>query len=502
MKAQTKTINQVLLSQLSSFCVRLDLAYNVIEALGCVEKLSFPSIDEYSNIFETLPAPISESLLESVQANLRTNTIEKVEVSYAGVDQQQKRAKIISSIVDSGAEVYFLVTFMPLPFVIDKNTKINNGYESFEEARRKLEFSENRYTSFFENDPVMHLSVNPATGLIADCNKFSLNKLGVANKEEIVGQPIYTIFTEDKYERCLFLLNKFKKEGYLDSEEMELRTKSGGSIPVILYTTAQRDENGKILLSRSTLVDISELKNTQKSLNQKRIRLENMNRELEQFVSTCSHDLQEPLATIKFANDLIGKLYSDVLDIKGKNYVKYIDEAVDRLTKQIRSLLSHIRLGQNAERTTIDTEELVATVLKDLGKSISNSRAKIQIKNSLPIIKAYKVELRLLFQNLISNAIKYRKENRAPIIEINTTADNSYTIFSITDNGIGIGALDQKEIFKIFNRVNYESPHKGDGIGLAHCEKIVRLHEGTISVTSELGKGSTFTFKLKKDYLL
>lgn len=502
MKAQTKTINQVLLSQLSFFCVRLDLAYNVIEALGSVEDLGFPSIDEYSNIFETLPAPISESLLESVQANLRTNTIEKVEVSYAGLDQQQKRAKIISSIVDSDTEVYFLVTFMPLPSIVDKNTKINNGYESFEEARRKLEFSENRYTSFFENDPVMHLSVNPATGLIADCNRFSLNKLGVANKKEIVGQPVYSIFTDDKYERCLFLFDKFKKEGYLDSEEMELRTKSGGSIPVILYTTAQRDENGKILLSRSTLVDISDLKNAQKSLNQKRIRLENMNRELEQFVSTCSHDLQEPLATIKFANDLIGKLYSDVLDDKGRNYVNYIDEAVDRLTKQIRSLLSHIRLGQNAERTTIDTEELLATVLKDLGKSISNSRAKIQVKNSLPIIKAYRVELRLLFQNLISNAIKYCKENRVPIIEINVTEDNNYTIFSITDNGIGISELDQKEIFKIFNRVNYESPHKGDGIGLAHCEKIVRLHEGDISVTSELGKGSTFTFKIKKDYLL
>ena len=502
METQIKALNEVLVSQLNAYCVRLDLSYNIIDAFGCIETLGFSRINKYSNIFKSLPTPISESLLESIQANLRTNATEKVEVTYADINQKQKKVKVISSLVDSDKEVYFLVTFIPLTIVYDEITKINNGYESFEEARRKLEFSENRYTSFFENDPVMHFSVNPATGLIADCNKYSVNKIGVSSKEEIIGKPIYTIFTDDKYDRCLFLLDKFKKEGFLDSEEMEMKTKSGGSIPVILYTTAQRDENGKILLSRSTLVDISELKNTQKRLNQKHIRLENMNRELEQFVSTCSHDLQEPLATIKFANDLIGKLYGEKLDTKGKDYVRYVDEAVDRLTKQIRSLLSHIRIGQNAERITIDTNQLVETVLKDLGKSISSSKATITIKKTLPTIKAYRVELRLLFQNLISNAIKYGKEGVAPEIEITSSSNANYTIFSIKDNGIGISELDQKEIFKIFNRVNEQSPHKGDGVGLAHCEKIVRMHEGDISIDSEPGKGSTFTFKLKKDYLL
>lgn len=502
MKTQIKALNEVLISQLNAYCIRLDLSYNIIDTFGCIDILGFSKVDKYSNIFSLLPTPVSESLLECIQTNLRTNATEKVEVSYADMNQKQKKAKVISSLVDFNDEVYFLVTFIPLTTIVDENTKINNGYESFEEARRKLEFSENRYTSFFENDPVMHFSVNPATGLIADCNKYSVNKLGVISKEEIIGKPIYTIFTDDKYERCLFLLDKFKKEGFLDSEEMEIKTKSGSSIPVILYTTAQRDENGKILLSRSTLVDISELKNTQKSLNKKRIRLENMNKELEQFVSTCSHDLQEPLATIKFANDLIGKLYGNKLDAKGNNYVRYVDEAVDRLTKQIRSLLSHIRIGQNAKRTTIDTNILVDTVLKDLGKSISGSKAIIIVKKPLPVIKAYSVELRLLFQNLISNAIKYGKEGIAPKIEITATCDTNFNIFSIKDNGIGISELDQKEIFKIFNRVNDQSPNKGDGIGLAHCEKIVRMHEGDISIKSEPGKGSTFTFKLKKDYLL
>jgi len=502
MKTQAKLLNETLISQLNAYCLHVDLSYNIIDILGCSECLGFQKASLYANVFDNLPKPVSESLLENIQKNLRTNSTEKAEVTYVDKNNLQKKVKIITNIIDSEDQVFYLVTFIVLPLTTDENTRINNGYESYEEARRQLEFSENRYNSFFENDPVMHFSVNPATGLIADCNKFSVKKLGIGNKEEIIGEPIYTIFTDEKRERCLSLLEKFKQEGYLDSEEMEMKTKSGGTIPVILYTTAQRDENGKVLLSRSTLVDISDLKNAQKRLIQKRIRLENMNMELEQFVSTCSHDLQEPLATIKFANDLIGKLYKDKLDAQGQSYVRYVDEAVDRLTSQIRSLLSHIRLGQNAERTKVDTNELLKTVTKDLGKSISSSRAQIKISDSLPVIKAYRVELRLLFQNLISNAIKYRKKGRTPKIEISATRDKNYTYFSIKDNGIGVSEIDQKEIFKIFNRVNENSPHKGDGVGLAHCEKIVRMHEGDISIQSELGVGSTFVFKLKRNYLL
>ena len=500
METQINNLTTELTSQLNAYCVQLDLSYNIIESVGCEDKLGFNKSQKFSNIFESLPSEIKESLLKNLQVNLRTNSVEKTEVSYTDINNVNRKVKIISNLITVEDQTCFFITFI----LIEGLGKefVNSSYESFKEAKKKLEFSENRYTSFFENDPVMHFSVNPATGLIADCNRFAVKKLGLNDKSEVLGNPVYTIFTDEKYERCLYLLEKFKDQGYLDSEEMELKTKSGGAIPVILYTTAQRDEKGKILFSRSTLVDISELKNTQKRLNQKRKRLENMNQELEQFVSTCSHDLQEPLATIKFANDLIGKIYGDKLDEKGKDYVKYVNEAVDRLTKQIRSLLSHIRLGQNAERSVVDVNSLLDTVLKDLGKSISKSNAKISKATTLPTIKAYKVELRLLFQNIISNAIKYRKDNVAPVINISSSCDQDYHIFSISDNGIGISDLNQREIFKIFNRVNEESPHKGDGVGLAHCEKIVRMHEGSISVTSEPGKGSVFTFKLKKDYLL
>ncbi len=502
MEIKENLFNEILLSQINAFCVRLNLSYSITEIIGEIENLGFQNFCKNSNIFKSLPKPVSESLLEVLQKNLRTNDTETVEVVYADINNVQKKVKITSNLIDDIDEIYFFVSFVSQSILCKETHKINNGYESFEEARRKLEFSESRYNSYFENDPVMHLSVNPITGFIADCNMFVIKKLEYSSKSEIIGKPIYAIFSKKKKPRCLALVEKFKKEGYLDSEEMELQTSTGKEVPVILHTSAQRDENGKILLSRSTLVDISELKNTQKRLKQQRKRLENLNLELEQFVSTCSHDLQEPLGTIKFANDLLDKLYSEKLDDKAKSYINYIDEAVDRLSSQIRSLLSHIQIGQNAKRNKVDTHKLVKTVLQDLGKSIVKSNAKVEIKNPLPTIKAYEVELRLLFQNLISNAIKYSKEGITPCVEVTSTSDGLYTYFSIKDNGIGISKLDQNEIFKIFSRVNQNPLQKGDGVGLTHCEKIVRMHEGEISIESELGKGSIFTVKLKQDYIL
>jgi two-component system CheB/CheR fusion protein len=132
----------------------------------------------------------------------------------------------------------------------------------------------------------------------------------------------------------------------------------------------------------------------------------------------------------------------------------------------------------------------------DLAKSISDCKAKISI-GKLPTIKGYEVELRLLFQNLLSNAFKYRKQGVTPDIRISSFKDNDHYIFSVNDNGIGIEEIDLENIFKIFNKIHRNDNFEGTGIGLAHCDKIVKLHDGKIWVDSQPGVGSTFHFKLK-----
>ncbi|HIO25920.1 MAG TPA: PAS domain S-box protein, partial [Flavobacteriaceae bacterium] len=368
--------------------------------------------------------------------------------------------------------------------------------ESLQRAKEKLIASEKRYKSFYEEDPVMHFSVNPVTSEIVQCNEEAIFRLGYETKEEVVGRPIFELYDDETKLKAVQLNKIFKKEGELKNVEMEMLSKKGEKIPIILYSNIEYNEKGEAINYRFTCVDISELKDAQEKLKEQKADLERANKDLEQFVSICSHDLQEPLATIKFGSDVLGKLYAEKLDEKGQNYISYIDEASDRLSNQIKALLEHSRIGRNTKKTTVDTKELAEVVKYDLGKRIKDTDAKVSIGN-LPKVKAYKVELRLLFQNLLSNALKYIDKSRTPEVRISSYKEGDYWVFSIMDNGIGISEEDQKTIFTIFSRVRTKEKYEGTGVGLAHVEKIVQLHEGSIWVDSQKGVGSTFYFKIK-----
>ncbi len=369
--------------------------------------------------------------------------------------------------------------------------------ESLQKAKRKLEASEKRFKSFYEEDPVMHFSVDPTSNQITHCNIEAAKKLGYEEKEELIGKSILDLYEDNSQLQTIKRHKEFKKEGVLKNIEQLLLTKEGEKISVIMHITAELDEDENIVNHRFTCVDISAQKKSQKELEEQKADLERVNRDLEQFVSICSHDLQEPLSTIKFGSDILGKIYGDRLDKKGKDYISYIDQASNRLSEQIKALLEHSRIGRNTNKKLVNTRELVEVVKYDLSKRIRDTKARVSV-GKLPKIKAYEVELRLLFQNLMSNALKYISKDRKPEIRISAYPEGNYWVFSIMDNGIGISEEDQKSIFTIFNRVpSAEKDYDGTGVGLAHVEKIVTLHEGSLWVDSQVGVGSTFYFKIK-----
>lgn len=364
-------------------------------------------------------------------------------------------------------------------------------------SQNELKESQMKFKDFYESDPIMHVSVNPSSGNIVECNELFVKTLGYKSKKDIVGRSIYSFYSEGSKIKASILLEKILSAGDIVNEELTLETKEGNRIPVILNSNLRVDSNG-VHYTRSTLVDISKLKAMQQTVLEQKAELERANRELEQFVSICSHDLQEPLSTIKFGSDLLRKKFNHQLDDKGNEYVNYIYESSGRLANQIKALLEHTRIGQNLNKELVDTKEIVEIVLYDLGKSISKCGADIKV-GKLPTLNAYKTELRLLFQNLIGNALKYCKKDETPKIRINAFEDGDFYIFSIKDNGIGMKEEDQSSIFTIFNRVPTEDKYEGTGVGLAHCEKIIKLHGGTIWVDSEYGEGSTFYFKLERE---
>lgn len=435
-------------------------------------------IDNFTNSFGLSR---KQSFLDRCKKVLKTGKIlEKHIVSREGRNYLQR----ISPYMDSDDSINGVV----ISFI---------DIETIQKSKEKLMASEKRFKSFYEDDPVLHISVDPKTSKVVQCNKKAIQKLGYEAKEDIIGKEIYDLFdSESKLSSDAWKLGT-QKGGEIINTEQRMLAKNGETLPVILNATAEKDEFDNLKTIRYTCVDISALKKAQDQLKQQRNDLVRANRDLEQFVSICSHDLQEPLATIKFGSDVLGKMYASKLDEKGENYIKYIKNASDRLSTQIRALLEHSRIGRNGNKTLVDTKEVVEVVKYDLGKSIKDTGAKIHI-GRLPKLKGYEVELRLLFQNLISNAIKYVPKTRKPEVRISAYKEGKYWVFSIVDNGVGISKEDQKNIFTIFNRAGSEDMD-GTGVGLAHVEKIVLLHEGSIWVDSQEGVGSTFYFKLKAD---
>ena len=223
--------------------------------------------------------------------------------------------------------------------------------------------------------------------------------------------------------------------------------------------------------------------------------LESKNELLEQFVFIASHDLQEPLRTLINFTNLIQKDYGEKLDEEGGRYLGFISGSAYRMRELVTGLLEYALLGKESVLSLVDCNKLVNEVLLDLSDFINDVNPAITI-NSLPTINGYAIELRLLFQNLITNAIKFRKKEVRPEITITAENKDKEWLFSIADNGLGIKERDKEKVFIIFKRMHKQKDYPGTGIGLAHCKKIVELHRGRIWVESNIEGGSTFRFTI------
>lgn len=226
-------------------------------------------------------------------------------------------------------------------------------------------------------------------------------------------------------------------------------------------------------------------------------RLEAKNREIEEFTYITSHDLQEPLRTILGLTNYLEVTEYTGLDEDTVQSLKFISEAARKMSWMVKALLDYTRIGQNQEREQIALGELIRSVLREMTQEVQEKHAQIHVRD-LPIIEGVRSELRLLFKNLISNAIKFQRAGVDPLVIFGYQETESHHVISITDNGIGIAENNSEAIFRIFQRLHALDQYQGTGIGLAHCKKIAEHHQGSIRVESTLGKGSTFFIELMK----
>lgn len=234
-------------------------------------------------------------------------------------------------------------------------------------------------------------------------------------------------------------------------------------------------------------------------LKKKLQKLERSNVGLKQFAYVASHDLREPLRIVKSFSQLFQIKYEDLLDEKGEEYLANIIKSVNRMENLVEDLLSFSRLQtmQDHKFNIVSLEKIFNIVLKNLEHTIEENNAKILQKNNFPEISCIRSQIIQLFQNLISNAIKFNNK-KIPKVEISFTEKKFEWKFAIKDNGIGIDEKYFEKIFIAFKRLHSWSDYQGSGIGLSICKQIVENHGGKIWVESKVGEGSTFYFTLNK----
>jgi light-regulated signal transduction histidine kinase (bacteriophytochrome) len=231
------------------------------------------------------------------------------------------------------------------------------------------------------------------------------------------------------------------------------------------------------------------------------VELRRSNAELEQFAYVASHDLQEPLRKVAAFCQLLEKRYADKLDDRGMQYIEFAVDGAKRMQVLINDLLTFSRAGRvNVARSDVDLDATLDTALGNLATAVEESGADVDRSAGLPRVIGDPTLLAMLWQNLLGNALKFRRDDGAPRIVIDCQpgiADHDGEwLLSVSDNGIGIQEEFVDKVFVIFQRLHGRDAYTGTGIGLALCKKIVELHGGTIWIDTSYAGGTRFYFTL------
>ena len=315
--------------------------------------------------------------------------------------------------------------------------------------------------------------------LISTVNKSSVADVIYVNKELRPG----------------FLESAFKADNWFKTENLYRRKDGEIIIGDLSFRGFGKDKDGNPLLE-GFMTDITARKRAERQLKEIIEELERSNKELESFAYITSHDLQEPLRTIASYAQLIERRYKGKLDPDADEFIEFMVNGASRMKQMIQGLLDYSRVGTRGhEFTEFNAEDALNYALNNLGSAVREVDAEI-IHDELPVIFADKDQIVRVFQNLIGNALKFRREGIQPTIHISAKKEYNEYVFSVSDNGIGLEKQYSDQIFEVFKRLHAIGEYQGAGIGLSIVKRIVDRHGGHVWVESKIDIGSTFYFTI------
>lgn len=359
--------------------------------------------------------------------------------------------------------------------------------------RKKAEEIQSQLASLVVNsdDAIYSLSLE---GTIQSWNPGAHSLYGY-RESEIVGMPISTLLLPENSDESKYFIDKFNKGEQIVSYETKQNKKDKTTLDVSITVSPIREASGLITGASIIARDITFRKKVEEELRKFAEELALTNEELYVFSYAASHDLQEPLRSIQAFIEVLKDKYKSKLGKDISEYITSADEGVTRMYRLITDFLTYSRVGtQKAEQGLVDCNAAAKEALSNLSAAVKQSQAKIHI-GSLPTVYGNHLQISQVFQNLISNSIKYQGEKK-PVIDISAQKQNNHWLFSVKDNGIGIEEWFAERIFIIFQKLHDHKKYPGSGIGLALCKRVVEKHGGKIWFESEKGKGTNFLFTL------
>jgi PAS domain S-box-containing protein len=431
----------------------------------------------------------------ALNATLEGKTIlDRMRKSITELEAREKRL-LGDLIADNEQQIAnFNYSFIALLFVASSILlgllfAVNVNFKRGIETEKRLISASEEIQDLYDNAPCGYHSLNDE-GIFVEINKTLLKWLGYESRQQVIGKLKFEdIINDDDLKSFSENYPSYKQNGFVKNVELSFKRRNGTEFPVVLSSVAVYDEKGKFLKSRSNTFDNTKRKQAERQVT-------NLNRELEAFTYSVSHDLRAPLRSIDGYTRMLYEDYEEKIDAEGRRLMSVILTNARRMGKLMDDLLEFSRLSRkDLQMSGIEMTSLVNTIITDQVARERGRQIAVTVHHLHPGFGDIDM-IRQVWVNLVSNAIKYTGKAQDPAIEIGSREEGGEVQYFISDNGAGFDMQYAGKLFGVFQRLHRAQDFPGTGVGLAIVKKIISKHGGRVWGEGKVDRGATFYFTI------